>query len=72
MSISTLLIRRSSPVLVFYLAASAARHLRWTKFFKLCHRCFKMCVLRLLLSSSQLYLNESRAKQKNDFPSRGQ
>jgi hypothetical protein len=31
-----------------------------------------MCVQLLLLSSSQLYLNDGRAKQKHDFPSRGQ
>jgi hypothetical protein len=29
-------------------------------------------VRRLLLLSSQLYLNDRRAKRKHDFPSRGQ
>ena len=37
-----------------------------------CHQCLSMCIQRLLLWSSRLYLNQGTAKQKRDFPTRGQ
>jgi hypothetical protein len=71
MFISALLTRRSRPALVFYLP-QALQGTRGAP----CSSNFVTGASNVravfALWSSQLYLNDNRAKQKRDFPSRGQ